>query len=513
MAKYLMALDAGIGGGRCVVFDADGEIACSNYAEWTYEWPEGIPGAVEFRADGFWKLLAGVVRKSLTALPGGASEIAAISATSMREGFVLLDRTGREVYSAPPFDGRGAALNALLAEEMGEQIYRETGHWPASFHAPGRILWLQENLPALWREVDTLLMIADWVLFRLTGERSGEPSNLCSAVLVDARTRAWSSTVIERIHLPRCVLPSIGSAGELLGRVTAGAADETGLREGTPVIIGGGDAQCGLIGMGVARPGLVGAVAGTTTPILLAVNQSLLDTAMRLWTRCHAVPGLWCLEANAGMTGIVYRWVRDISLEIGGTADTGLNPYDLMNVRASDVPPGANGVVVIASTRMDARSIDHITAPGAILGINPIAGGRAPYGEIVRATLEGISFSIRSNIGLLEQVSATRLSELRICGGLTRSSLWAQMLSDVLRIPVLVAGSEEATALGAAILAGVGCGTFSNVQEGIEAAVRFSNVIQPNPIVSDEYDRFYNRWLQLNDALAPLRGDLMQVSP
>jgi len=267
-----MALDAGIGGGRCVVFDTEGRFVCANYREWTYDCPADVPGGIEFDAKEFWSILCDVTRKTVAELPGGAKEVTAISATCMREGFVLLDKGGQEIYSALSFDERGRAYNALLAGEMGEQIYQVTGHWPAALHAPGRILWLQENRPRLWEQATALLMIGDWMLYRLTGEKGGEPSNLCSTVLLDAHKRDWADTILERLNVPREILPPIRNAGELLGQVSPRAAEEMGLEPGTPVALGGGDSQCGLVGTGVTRAGRVTAVAGTTTPILLAVN-------------------------------------------------------------------------------------------------------------------------------------------------------------------------------------------------------------------------------------------------
>jgi len=509
MGRYLMALDAGIGGGRCVIFDTQGKSVCSNYREWTYNRPADVPGGVEFEAEEFWGILTDVTRRTLAELPGGAKEIAAISATCMREGFVLLDQAGEEIYSAPSFDDRGKAFNAALGEEMGEQIYQTTGHWPASLHAPGRILWLQANRPKLWEQATGFLMVGDWMLYRLTGEKAGEPSNLCSTVLIDAQRRNWADIMLERLNLPPDILPPIRNGGELLGKVSARAAEETGLCEGTPVVIGGGDSQCGLVGTGVTHAGRVTAVAGTTTPILLAVDRPFIDPEMYLWTRCHVVPNLWCLEANAGMTGMVYRWVRDTFCELEKIAGAraGIDPYILMNKRAAQAPVGANGVVVMCSSRMNARRIDRLFAPGGIMGLDPMNPGKTGLNEIIRATMENICYSVRANIELFERVSGSKVEELRMCGGQTRSDFWMQMQADILGIPVLIASNEEATALGAAICAGVGTGVFSDFDEGGEAVSSFTTV-QPEPGKKAEYDPHYDRWCGLFDARSELSDDL-----
>jgi autoinducer 2 (AI-2) kinase len=509
MGRYLMALDAGIGGGRCVVFDTQGQYICSNYREWSYNRPEKIPGAVEFEAADFWQMMCDVTRQTLAELPGGAAEIAAISATCMREGFVLLDQAGQEIYAAPSFDERGRPYNAALGQEMGEQIYETTGHWPASLHAPGRIMCLQEREPERWARAKSLLMIGDWLLYRLTGEKAGEPSNLCSTVLLDAHRRDWADDILQRINLPHPMLPPIRNAGELLGQVSAKAAAETGLRAGTPVVIGGGDSQIGLIGTGATRPGRVTAVAGTTTPILLVIDRAAIDPQMRPWTRCHAAPGLWCLEANAGMTGIVYRWVRDAlcELEKATGEKVGLDPYVLMNERAARVPVGANGVVVMASSRMNAKRIDRLFAPGGIMGLDPMQPARTRLDEIIRATMENICYAVRANIELFEQVSGERVTEMRLCGGQARSQFWVQMQADILGIPVLVSKNEEATALGAAVCAGVGVGIFSDLDAGGEVVSAFTP-IEPQFKKQAEYEPHYQRWLRLFEMRSQLPDDL-----
>ena len=514
MGRYLMALDAGIGGGRCVVFDTAGRLVCANYREWTYDRLEDVPGAVEFNAKGFWHILSEVIRQTVAELPGGAREIAAISATCMREGFVLLDKAGEDIYAAPSFDERGRALNATLGQEMGEHIYRTTGHWPASLHAPGRILWLQQYEPRRWEKSTSLLMIGDWILYRLTGEKAGEPSNLCSTVLLDTHRRDWADSIIQRIGLPREMLPRVRSAGEMLGQVSPRVAEETGLRAGTPVVIGAGDSQSGLIGTGATRPGRVTAVAGTTTPILLVIDRPVIDPMMRPWTRCHAIPSMWCLEANAGMTGIVYRWVRDALCELGKTTGNrvGLDPYQLMNQRAARVPIGANGVVVMASSRMDARRIDRLFAPAGIMGLDPMQPTKTRLDEIIRATMENVCYAVRANIELLEEVSDSRVEALRICGGQTRSRFWVQMQADILGIPVLVSSTEEATALGAAVCAGVGVGAFSDLDAGGEAVTSFT-AVEPQLEKQTEYEPHYQRWLRLFEMRSKLPDGLTWAPP
>ena len=500
MAHYLMALDAGIGGGRCVVFDTGGQIVSNHYREWTYERPAAYPGAVQFNADEFWDLFCEVIRAALADLPYG--EIAAISATCMREGCVLLDHAGRELYAGPPMDERARLENDELAAGMGQRIFERTGHWPSSLYPAGRLMWFQRHQPELWERVGTFLMISDWILYRLSGERGTEPSALCASLLLDLHEQSWADFILERANIPREILPPIYRTGTVLGTVSHKAAEETGLPKGIPVILGGADAQFGLIGMGATRPGSVGAVAGTTTCVLQVLDRPAVDPGTRLWTRCHAVPGTWALEGNAGMTGIVFRWLRD--LLPGRSGDT----YAEMSEQAAGVPIGANGVAVIASSVLDAKRMDRVFAPVSIMGVDVMQPIHAGLDQIIRATMENICYAVRGNIELIEQAGGRKVTELRLCGGQARSPFWTQMQADVLNVPVLVSSAVEATALGAAVAAGVGVGIYPDMTTGGDAVARLT-VVEPIPGRQADYEPYYQHWLRLYEMRKQLPDNLI----
>jgi autoinducer 2 (AI-2) kinase len=513
MGKYLMALDAGIGGGRCLITDTQGKEAAQAYEEWHYHYPADVPEAAEFDAGEFWTTMCRVIRRALDENNIPPEEIVALSATCMREGFLLLDATGEALYAAPPFDGRARQYNAHLAEERGEEIYETTGHWPAHLHAIGRLLWLKEQRPRLWDRVKYLLQINEWLLYRLSGERTGEPSDGCALVLLDIHRRDWAWGLIESLGLPREIFPPMRSAGERLGEVTREAAEETGLKAGTPVIVGGADSQCGLVGTGAIRPGQITAVAGTTTPILMVTSGATLDPQMRTWTRCHAVPDAWCLESNAAITGIVYRWLRDTLCELEKATEdkVGIDAYELMNRRAATVPPGARGVTLIGSSLMDARHIESVFSGATIFGLDMMRPERAGKPEIIRAALESVCYAVRGNCEILEEVSGLKLDALHICGGQTRSKLWVQMQADILGVPLLVSGFEEATALGTIICAGVGSGDYKSFSEATELLTHFTT-IEPRPEVHSEYQPFYERWRALYRWRSELPAELCHGS-
>lgn len=507
MEGIYLALDAGIGAGRCVAFDSTGAVQVSAYREWTYTRFSSGQNVVEFDADEFWATLRGVIHETIEQLPGGAESIRGISTTCMREGFVLIDETGREIYSAPSFDERGRRYNDALADENGDGVFAETGHWPAALHAPGRILMMKEQEPERWSRARHLLMIGDWIIYKLTGERAGEASNLCSTLMIRAQDRAYSGMMLSRLGVDEDMLPPIGETGDVVGGVSSEASRETGLRAGTPVVIGGGDSQCGVLGLGAVSHGEIGIIAGTTTPVLQVVNAPIIDPDRRVWTRCHVDRRQWCLESNAGMTGIAFRWIRDAFITpFMGTGDAANgDSYTRMAEMAHGSPIGSRGVSALFPSVMDAKKIDYLFEPRGIVGLPPMQGDEVGLADVIRATMEAIAFAVRANIEQLERVSDTIAPAIKICGGQAKNAFWLQMQADVLQRPLVVSTSEESTAFGAAIAAAYGIGDYDSLATAA-TALSGGRIVEPEETTSREYDQPYGRWLDRYERWAAMQG-------
>lgn len=496
MSDIYLALDAGIGAGRCVAFNTDGEVEASAYREWTYSRIGTEQNVVEFDAAQFWSVLCDVINETVAQLSGGPSSIRGISTTCMREGFVLLDEKGDEIYAAPSFDERGRSYNDFLAAEKGEAIFEETGHWPAALHAPGRILKIKEKEPDRWSRARHLLMIGDWMVYKLTGERVGEPSNLCSTLLLKARDRRYSEMMLSTLGVDERMLPQIGETGDVVGGVSAEAAAVTGLRPGTPVVIGGGDSQCGVLGLGAVSHGEIGIIAGTTTPVLQVVDTAIIDNDRRVWTRCHTDQRQWCLESNAGMTGIAFRWIRDafIAPFLGKDENGNGSAFARMSEMARTSPVGARGVAALFPSVMNAKEIDYLFEPRGIVGLPPMQGDEVGIADVIRATMEAICFAVRANIEQLERVSGSQAPAIKICGGQAKSEFWLQMQADVLGRPLTVSTSEESTAFGAAISVAYGTGDYGSLSAAAEALSGGWEVL-PNSTAGADYEQPYRHWI------------------
>lgn len=503
VSEYLMALDAGTGSGRCVLTSVDGSRSVSVAREWGYrEEPEAGPMACQFDPDTFWQVLAGVTKDALDRAGIDGRQVAGVTSTSQREGIVLLGTDGRELYAGPNRDMRGEVEGRALAAKWGDLIHQRTGHYPSGMFAPARLHWFRRHQPDLFQRFRRLIMINDWVLYRLSGEIASEPSNASETCLFDLGPLRWAEDLLDELEIPRHLLPQVVPSGTRIGAVTPAASRETGLLVGTPVVTGGADTQCGLVGCGIMDPGGLVVVAGTTAPLQLVTKEPTIDPNRRLWAGVHVAPSRYILESNAGGAGIVYRWLRDAFCEAQrvGVAERDSAPFDLVNELAAEAPPGSWGArSFLGATVMDA----HETAlPTGALEIGATLWGGNGRAGVARAVLEGLAFAARANADQIAAVSGSRAMTLTACGGLTRSPLYLSILAAVLGNPVTVPRWREASGIGAAICAGIGAGAFSDFKAGTALLVHRDEVIDPDPDLTDVYAGLYSDWLQRYRTLA-----------
>ncbi|MBM3122811.1 MAG: hypothetical protein FJZ97_11615, partial [Chloroflexi bacterium] len=496
-ARYLMGLDVGGGGGRCLLVDVESGECVSAFHPWRLQ-PAPEVGGFAYRMDPavVWRILGQTASEALRLAGAVAQEVVGIAATSMRHSTVVIERSGRVLLMAPNRDARAAAHAMQLAAERGEEFHRITGHSPSPIFLAARLLWLRESDPQAFRSADAAMSISDWVGFRMTGEKASEYAQAGESLLLDLATRRWSTAILRSLDLPEKLLPPLKAAGSKLGKLTQEAAADLGLIPGTPVAVGGPDTQCGLLGSGVVTSGGLGVIAGTTTPIQLVIQQPIFDPAMRLWTGLHVVPGLYVLESNAGQMGATLDWLA--RLVYSGSP----NAVARLAAEAELSQPGAHGMVsTIGAAIFNGGAmeppVDTLTFSSVLA-----RGDDEGRADLARAVLEGMAYAVRANIEQILKVSGSQPERVYLTGGISRSPLWTRLLCEVLGRPVAVSTSAEATALGAAICAGMAAGIFRDLPSGAQALARISR--EPDPGAdSPIYQTLYAGWTDLLSARRP----------
>lgn len=495
MTQYLMAIDAGTGSVRAVIFDIEGNQICVSQQEWEHKEDIRYPGSMDFDWIHNWKLATRCIQDALKESGINPAEIVGIATTSMREGIVLYDEDGNEIWACANVDARSndeVIELRKISETLEKDIYIPSGQ-TFSLGALPRILWVKNHRPDIYDKTKTVTMFNDWLIAKLTGLLTSEPSNGCTTGIFDLSKRAWLPEISRKCGLKSDIFPTVYESGTVVGKVSASCAAATGLAEGTPVVTGGGDAQLGCVGVGLVEPNQGAIFGGSFWQFEFNTNEAKTDPDCRVRVNCHAVPGLWQYEALAFYPGLIMRWYRDAFCqeEKAQAEKTGQDPYNIMNREAAKIPPGCYGMMCTFSDVMNFIQWKHAAPSFMNFALNPEKFNKYTF---YRALMENAALVTKGNVELVYEVTGKRPDQVIFAGGASKSPLWCQILSDVLGIPVIVPQVKEATALGAAVTAGTGAGIYQSISEAAKALVQWDAVYTPNLKNNKIYSDIYSNW-------------------
>ena len=490
----LLAIDAGTGSCRALLFDSKGNLVASAQREYSHHAIPGVEGSQQFDIDANWKLICVCVREAMSRSGSSPDAVRAITATSMREGMVLYDARGRELWACPNVDARAARqVERLVSSGAAAEIYAHAGDWVA-ITAPARLLWIAENEPEMLASAEHVTMLGDWIIYRLSGEFVTDPSLGSSSGMFELRDRSWSPYIIELCGLREAMFPRVVEPGQEIGGLTVAAAADIGLRPGTPVVVAGADTQLGLVGIGLVAPGPFAIVGGTFWQHTMVVTEPLIDPEARLRTLCHTVPNHWMIEGLGFYSGLTMRWFRDAFCESDKAvaARAGIDVYEYLEGLAAEVPAGANGVLGIFSNLMDAKRWVHASPAFMQFDISrPETSGKK---ECLRAIEESAAYVSRGHLELIRELTATPIDEVVLAGGAANGTLWPQIVADVLGLPVRIPVVTESTSLGAAAYAALGVGMYRDIDEAVAGIVHFDRTVEPRSAEHDAYEQLYEQW-------------------
>ena len=431
------------------------------------------------------ELIASCIRDSGVA----PADIDAVSVTSQRQSVAFLDSDGGTIYVGPNTDLRAVFEGAAIDNEMAEVVYETTGHLPSMLLAPAKLQWFRANRPDDYDRVSRVVSLADWISSALTGEIAAEATLAGESGLLDIRSRTWCGYLLGDPGIEATGAPLV-EPGAIAGVVTAEAAKATGLSPGTPVLVAGADTQCGLIGLGAAKAGRAGIVAGWSVPVQVLTGKPILSPERKTWAGFFQEPSLWTLESTAGDAGNSYHWLADLLFE--GAS------FDEVDRLADGVPRGSEGTVaLLGPSKMDVSSLGM--RRGGLLFPVPLTVSDFGRPQIMRSALEAIAYAIRSNLEQVERLAGAAPDSLAIGGGLTRSSTLLGVLADALGRQVMVAPHPNVSALGAFLVAKTGLGDFRSIADAATEAERGLKSIDPDLVAASEYDDLYESWRQTKE--------------
>jgi sugar (pentulose or hexulose) kinase len=501
--KFLLGIDNGTTTTKATIFTPDGdEVASASSKEVKTIHPE--PGWAEQNMDEIWQAMVSAIRSVLDKSGIDAEKIAGVSLSGHGGGVWLLDKDGRPVRDAIIWlDGRAKSYIDQWGEEgLLPKIYDVCGWNLFAGIGPLTIFpWLKDHEPENLERAVVNLTSKDWTKYCLTGEWSTDPS-MASVGLLDFTTLEYSRELMamvgieDQMHL----FPKIVPAWQIAGYVTEKAAQETGLKAGTPVSSGAFDGCCSALGAGAFQPGDATCNIATAGVHSVLSVESSLDPERVYSQMCYCTPGTYYKTSMAQVAAGNLDWVERefCASERQQAQEEGGSVYDVINAEIKGVPIGSGGVIYLPFLQGERAPFVKPEARAVFFGL----GDWHTRANLLRAVYEGVAMSTRHNVDAM--IKSGKLSNAILSGGGSKSEVWCQIIADCLGSKVRVPAGSDSGSRGAAINAGVATGVFKDYEEGVNRMVHVAREYSCDPGRSTQYDQIYAVYKQLIQAVLPI---------
>ncbi|MBZ0298394.1 MAG: xylulokinase [Anaerolineae bacterium] len=496
---YLLGIDIGTSSVKTLVLDAaSGAALASASQEYPVHQPQ--PGYAEQDADDWWQAAVQTIRRALDQSGIARDQIAAIGLSGQMHGFVCLDRNHQPVRPAIIWaDTRSKPqVDILLHQPERAQMAAYAPGLPAAGFMGPTLMWLKAHEPDTLAQTQVVLLPKDYVRLKLTGEPGTDVSDAAATWLLDVRSGQWSDWLLDRCGLDGRCLPRVHASAEIAGAVTPAAAEITGLPAGIPVIAGCADQPAQALGYGLFDPGTALITIGTGGQVFEALDTPHIDPQLRSYVFNHALPDRWYAAAAILAGGLALRWLRDTL----GWSDRP-DAYTALSARAEETPAGADGLVFLPYLSGERTPHMDPLASGLFLGLRL----HHHVGHLARAIMEGVTFALRDCLALVSEAALP--SRLIISGGATQSPVWRQIQADIYQQSVWLAKGEQQACVGAALLAGWGCGVYESMTDATKRLPKPTEQIAPDAAHAEFYRERGSLYAGLYDKL---KDDMHRLS-
>ena len=499
MADYLAGIDIGTTGAKAAIIDTEGNILSSGYVEYKCDFPR--PNWVEQDVD---MLIESAIKSLNIAVSTGdikSGNIAAVSLSSQRSCTIFIDKDGTPIRPMISWQDNRAVkeVEEIACAIKPEKYYEITGIPNNTTWVLGKIIWMRKNEPENWKKTVKVVQLQDYALkaFGADYYYSDIPGAIMSGFL-DGKNFIWSPEILDLFDIDYALLPALKNPGEYAGKINARVATETGIKAGTPLIVGAGDQNSAAVGAGIVKEGFLSVSIGTAANIIAYLDHPYRDPLCKNMVTTHAIEGKWQLEGFQAGAASIYRWFRDeiASLEKINTKKLKVDPYELINNMVQKTPLGSKGLLLLPFFASATAPRWNPYARGALFGLT----FAHDQGCLARAFMEGITIGIKDVLETMLD-SGIKINNIRILGGPTKSNQWNQMQADIYKKPVETLKVKDAAILGAAIFGGVGVGLFKNIKEGSEIMVNVDKKYEPVLENSEKYRKIYNLYCEIYENL------------
>ena len=486
---YFLGIDVSTTGSKALLIDTAGSVIAVASSPHTLSTPK--PLWSEQDPEEWWQATAQSIRSVLQANTIKPGAIKSIGLTGQMHGLVLLGESGVVLRPAILWnDQRTQAQCDEIHRIIGrERLIQICGNIALTGFTAPKILWVAQNEPEIYAQARHVLLPKDYIRFRLTGEYAMDKADGSGTILFNLRERGWSSDLLSALNIPESWMPPTFEGTEFTGVVNTSAAAETGLLAGTPVVAGGGDQSAQAVGVGSVEPGIIGLSVGTSGVVFATTPSALIEPQGRLHAFCHAVPGMWHFMGVMLSAAGSLQWFRD-TLAPG-------EDFDTLMKEAETVPAGCEGLQFLPYLSGERTPHPDPNARGAFIGLTL----RHHRSSLTRSVLEGVAFGLKDGFMLIQEAGLPSFTQIRASGGGTKSALWRQILASVLNYELVTVNTSEGAAFGAALLAGVGAGAWSDVLSACHQTIRVTARTLPNPQDVEVYQHSYSLYRDLYPAL------------
>jgi xylulokinase len=506
MSVYL-GIDIGTSGTKTLAVNERGKILAQALA--TYPCYHPKPLWSEQDPEDWWRATVKTVRAVVKKARLKSADVRAIGLSGQMHGSVFLDKNNRVIRRALLWNDQRTAAECEEIEKRagGRKPLIEMVANPAltGFTAP-KILWLRNKEPKNFDKTVKILLPKDEIRRRLTGEFAAEVSDASGMLLLDVVNRRWSKVLLGKLELDASLLAPCYESEEVTGRLSRDVAKLLGLSAECMVVGGAGDCAAGAVGNGIVRPGVLSTSIGTSGVVFVHSETPQVDPQGRLHTFCHAVRGKWHMMGVTLAAGGSLQWFRNAvcqTLTNVGKRQK-IDAYDVLTEEAAVTQPGAEGLFFLPYLAGERTPHADPLARGAFVGITL----KHSRGHLVRAIMEGVTYSLRDCLTIIEQ-QGVAVKQIRASGGGARSAFWRQMQADVLNKTVVSMKADEGPAYGVALLAAVGAGEFKDVAEACDATVKTTGQTKPVAAARKQFDKAFPLYQELYRSL---RDDFKKIA-
>ena len=494
---YFLGIDLGSTSLKAIIYDTDGRLIARGDRPTLKFHP--TPDATVWNPDQIWNDTAAACRDAVARIPN-PTDIKGVAVTGMGMDGVPIDEQGNHLY---PFiswyDTRTQPQFDWWINTIGvDKTFSIGGNPVWLINSALRMLWIRENEPEIFKRTFKWLLIEDFLNFKLTGRCVSDYSMASCTMLFDQRTRRWSDEMCSLSGIPKGILPDVFPSSTFLGEITSAAAETTGLPPGTPIYLGGHDHLVSAIPSGAFRAGAVMNITGTWETVNMITSEPVSNPALGhsgITLQSHAVKDKYSLWGG-NPAGSALDWFRN---EVAASV-----PWETLIEWAKSSEPGAGRVLFLPHlTSSSCPNVDP-KALGTFAGLS----GLTKQADLVRAVFEGLDFQFLDTVRTMEDLTGNQATEFLGVGGAVRNAFWMQNKADMVGRPYCVPEVEEATVLGAAILAGIGAGAYNDEEDAFGRVCRSKIVYDPDLKLTAFYAERFEIYRELFRAVSPIHHRL-----